>query len=159
MTFEPLKPSMDPPLFVRVSKRFHDGENVLPQRIRQFLKNWCLIPFQCDTFLCQKSPGRAFKFRSKFLLDFLAKTSKVPPLCQSCLSNSWRQGLFWLSNHQGIPATPTHLPLGGIIDRCITLQFSWVLGFKLPEFKDSHKILDEIKFWPDQTIYVGVTCL
>ena len=48
------------------------------------LKNWG----HCDTILCLKSPGHAFKFR-QFLLDFLAETSKVPPLCQSCLSNSW----------------------------------------------------------------------
>ena len=53
-----------------------------------------LIPYPCDTILCL---GRAFKFRHNFFLDFLAETAKVPPLCQSRLSNSRGQRLFCLA--------------------------------------------------------------
>ena len=74
----------------------------LPQGIRQFWKNWGLIPYPCDTFLCQKSPGRAFQF----LLD---ETSKVPPV-----SNFWGQRHSGPSNPQGIPPPP-----GKNIDRCL----------------------------------------
>ena len=52
-----------------------------------------------------KIPWMALKFRCNFFfIDFLAETSKVPPWCQSRVSNSWGQGLFWLSNPQGNPA-------------------------------------------------------
>ena len=42
------------------------GVEGLPQGIKQFQKNWGLIPFPCDTILCQKSPRWALKFRSNF---------------------------------------------------------------------------------------------
>ena len=51
----------------------------------------------------------------------------MPPLCQSRLSNSREQWLFWLCNPQSMPAnsSPPHAPhiLGENIDKCIEFQF------------------------------------
>ena len=80
---------------------------------------------------------RAFKFRHNFF-SFLAETSKVPPLCQSRLSNSRGQWLFWLCNPQSMPATsppprPPRPPiLGENIDRCIEFQFNLKLPLVFP---------------------------
>ena len=66
----------------------------------------CYFVFRYFVISCQKSPGHAFKFRHKTLWDFLADASKVPPLCQSRLSNSRGQWLFWLSNPEVMPPSP-----------------------------------------------------
>ena len=81
------------------STRGREGGGGITHGITHFWKKWNLNPYPCDTILCQKCPGWVIKF----LQGCVAETYKVPPLCQSNLSNSWRQCLFWLSNPQGIP--------------------------------------------------------
>ena len=55
------------------------GRVGLPQRIKTILKNWGLIPYSCDTILCQKSPGPVFKFRHNFFQVFsLKQVSSCP---------------------------------------------------------------------------------
>ena len=67
--------------------------------ISMFLKNWGLILYLCDTILWLKSLG----FRHNFFY-FVAEKSKEAAPVPKLSGGSDR--LLWLSNSQGIPATP-----------------------------------------------------
>ena len=94
--------------------------------IRTFIRRSNSLPMSHK--FVSKNPERALNFFTQFLLEFLSKISNVPPFCQSVLSNSWENWVFWWSNPQGIPAdTPSSL----IRVIAVCMKKAWVLSYPL----------------------------
>ena len=108
MGLAPCRPTRFMGLFIQVMKKhpwslgiiMHQSMLFSPRRGREGVADYSReldyfekrgSPYPCDTILCPKSPGRAFRFKHNFFRDFFAEKSTVPPLCQSRLSNSGGQ--------------------------------------------------------------------